>query len=59
MPPDPSRRIPYSNQILSGKLDVVEAIQPIYDEINRKYGLSEKPEAEGECCREHLSDCSR
>jgi len=44
MPPDPSRRIPYSKQILDGKLDVKDVIQPIYDEINAEYGLEEKPE---------------
>jgi ribonuclease Z len=31
MPPDPSRRIPYSKEILNGKLDVVDVVQPIYD----------------------------
>jgi len=44
MPPDPTRRIPYSKQILDGKLDVLEVIQPIYDEINEEYGISEKPD---------------
>jgi ribonuclease Z len=44
MPPDPSGRIPYSKQILDGKLDVLDVIQPIYDEINKEYGLNEKPE---------------
>ncbi len=41
--PDPSQRIPYSEEILAGKLDVKDVIQPIYDEINKKYGLNEKP----------------
>ncbi len=41
--PDPSQRIPYSEEILAGKLDVNDVIQPIYDEINKKYGLNEKP----------------
>jgi hypothetical protein len=41
--PDPSRRIPYSKGILDGKLDVVDVVQPIYDEINEEYGLDEKP----------------
>jgi hypothetical protein len=41
--PDPSRRIPYSKQILGGKLDVLDVIQPIYDEINEEYGTNEKP----------------
>ena len=44
MPPDPSNRIPYSKQILGGKLDVIDVIQPIYDEINEQYGTNEKPE---------------
>jgi ribonuclease Z len=42
--PDPSIRIPYSDEILSGKLDVKDVIQPTYDEINKKYGLDEKQE---------------
>jgi ribonuclease Z len=44
MPPDPSRRIPYSKEILDGKLDVLDVIQPVYDEINEQYGTNEKPE---------------
>ena len=40
--PDPSLRIPYSDTIAGGKLDVKEVIQPIYDEINKKYGINEK-----------------
>lgn len=40
--PDPSLRIPYSDEIASGKLDVKDSIQPIYDEVNKKYGLNEK-----------------
>jgi ribonuclease Z len=40
--PDPSLRIPYSDDIAGGKLDVKEAIQPIYDEVNKEYGLNEK-----------------
>lgn len=42
--PDPSRRIPYSDFIAGGKLDVKDVLQPIYDEINKQYGLNEKPE---------------
>jgi len=42
--PDPSIRIPYSETIAGGKLDVKEVIQPIYDEINKKYGINEKQE---------------
>ncbi|NOR81148.1 MAG: hypothetical protein GQ529_10015, partial [Methyloprofundus sp.] len=40
--PDPALRIPYSEMISSGKLDVKDVIQPVYDEINKKYGLNEK-----------------
>ncbi len=40
--PDPSIRIPYSDMISGGKLDVKDVIQPTYDEINKKYGLDEK-----------------
>jgi len=40
--PDPSQRIPYSDKIAGGKLDMKDVIQPIYDEINKKYGLKEK-----------------
>ena len=42
--PDPSKRIPYSDLIASGRLDVKDVVQPIYDEINKKYGLNEKQE---------------
>jgi ribonuclease Z len=44
MPPDTSRRIPFSETIGGGKLDVDDVIQPVYDEINEEYGLSEKPD---------------
>jgi ribonuclease Z len=40
--PDPSIRIPYSDMIAGGKLDVRDVIQPTYDAINKKYGLNEK-----------------
>ncbi len=43
MPPDPSRRIPFSKEIEGGKLDVLDVLQPIYDEINKKYVTNEKP----------------
>ena len=42
--PDPSERIPYSDLIAGGKLDVKDVIQPVYDEINKEYGLNEKQE---------------
>ncbi len=44
MPPDPSHRIPYTDTIANGRLDVTDVLQPIYDEINKKYGLNEKPD---------------
>jgi len=40
--PDPSLRIPYSDMIEGGKYDMRDVIQPIYDEINKEYGLNEK-----------------
>jgi hypothetical protein len=30
--------------ISGGRLDVKDAIQPTYDEINKKYGIKEKQE---------------
>jgi hypothetical protein len=29
--------------LAGGKLDVLEVLQPIYDEINEQYGTNEKP----------------
>ena len=40
--PDPKTRIPYSDMISGGKLDLKDVIQPTYDEINKEYGLNEK-----------------
>jgi len=40
--PDQSTRIPYSDVIAGGRLDVKDVIQPTYDEINKKYGLKEE-----------------
>ncbi len=40
--PDPNERIPYSDMIAGGRYDMKDVIQPIYDEINKKYGLKEK-----------------
>jgi ribonuclease Z len=40
--PDPSIRIPYSDEIAGGRLDVKDVIQPTYDAINKEYGLKEK-----------------
>ncbi len=42
--PDPSTRITYSKFVVGGKLDMRKVIQPIYDEVNKKYGLAEKQE---------------
>jgi hypothetical protein len=42
--PDPNERIPYSDFISSGKSDMKDVIQPVYDEINKEYGLNEKQE---------------
>jgi len=42
--PNPANRIPYSEMISGGRLDVKDVIQPIYDEINKEYGLDEKQE---------------
>ena len=40
--PDPSLRVPFSAMIEGGKYDMKDVIQPIYDEVNKKYGLNEK-----------------
>jgi ribonuclease Z len=40
--PDPKLRVPFSELIDGGKYDMKDVIQPTYDEINKKYGLSEK-----------------
>jgi len=42
--PDPSKRIPYSDEISSGRLDMKKVLQPTYDEINKQYGTHEKQE---------------
>jgi ribonuclease Z len=42
--PDPGQRIPYTDFVLSGKYDMSDVIQPVYDEINKQYGLNEKQE---------------
>jgi ribonuclease Z len=42
--PDPNARIPYSDAISGGKLDVSKVLQPTYDAINKQYGLHEKQE---------------
>ena len=40
--PDATTRVPYSEEIAGGKLDMRATLQPIYDETNKKYGLNEK-----------------
>jgi len=42
-PPIPSRRIGYSKGIIGGKLDVKDVVQPVYDDINKEFGLKERP----------------
>ena len=42
--PDASTRVPYSKFVVGGKMDMHKTLQPIYDEINKKYGLNEKPD---------------
>jgi hypothetical protein len=42
--PDPSLRIPYSDLISGGRYNMKDVIQPVYDEINKQYGLNEKQE---------------
>jgi ribonuclease Z len=40
--PDPTLQVSFSDFIADGKYDMRDVIQPTYDEINKKYGLSEK-----------------
>ncbi len=40
--PNRNDQIGYSDFILGGKSDMKDVLQPIYDEINKKYGLNEK-----------------
>ena len=42
--PDPNDRIPYSDEISSGRLNMKKVLQSTYDEINKQYGLKEKQE---------------
>ena len=39
--PDPNERIPYSDEIAAGRLDVKAENQIIYDAINKQFGLNE------------------
>ena len=40
--PDPTLQVGFSDFIFNGKYDMRDVIQPMYDEINEQYGLSEK-----------------
>ena len=40
--PDPTLKVPFSDFIVNGKSDMKDVLQPIYDEINKEYGLNEK-----------------
>jgi ribonuclease Z len=42
--PDAAQRIPYSDEISGGRLDMKKVLQPTYDEINKQYGIHEKQE---------------
>ncbi len=42
-PPVPSIRIPQSEYIDGGKLDVTDVVNPIYGEFNKQYGTNEEP----------------
>jgi len=42
--PDATKRIPYSDEISGGRLDMKKVLQPTYDEINKQYGTREKQE---------------
>jgi ribonuclease Z len=40
--PDATKRIPYSDEISGGRLDMKKVLQPTYDQINKQYGIHEK-----------------
>ena len=42
--PDPTLQVGFSDFIVDGKYDMKDVIQPIYDDINKEYGLNEKQE---------------
>lgn len=44
--PDPNVRIPYSDEIAGGRLDVKAENQIIYDAINKEYGIDEQQDKE-------------
>jgi hypothetical protein len=43
LPPDTSKMIPFSDFTKSGALPFLEVVQPIFDEINEKYGTKIEP----------------
>jgi ribonuclease Z len=43
LPPDTSKMIPFSDFTKSGALPLLEVVQPIFDEINEKYGTKIEP----------------
>lgn len=42
-PPDTSKIIPFTKFIRDGGLPLPEIVGPLYDEINKKYGINAKP----------------
>ncbi len=42
LPPDRSKRIDFSDFVLSGREPFLKVVQKIYDEINAEYGTNEK-----------------
>jgi len=42
LPPDRSKRIGFSDFVLSGREPFLKVVQKIYDEINAEYGTNEK-----------------
>jgi hypothetical protein len=43
LPPDASKRIGFSDYITGGRVVFADVIQGIYDDINERFGSSEKP----------------
>jgi len=43
LPPDFSKRIGFSDEIISGRVPFPEVVRAIYDDINARYGTSAKP----------------
>ncbi len=42
MPPDLSKRIGFSKEIISGRLPYPDVVKDIYDDINKRYGTNVK-----------------